>query len=380
MENIVHEISELLSTLTFLPSIALQLAFLGAILLVLFFALALIIASFSNLKSLAKKLLLTIKSLATLERVDEENVEFLNAELGKLPEIVADGWGRFMEQRLGYPSDYMKEKSVLDENTYSSKNTVAKTFFRIFGFLAVALVATLSTLLLADDAANIGLADFIKDFKVVGGIVGSVAIPVLFYIIFSAILHSVSRKQKKRLQMVYKSFLDTLDEKVVIFASQEEEFVSDNLEQMALDIESIIAQRMDEKEIAEVMTAPAIDELETNILDDIVEEEIVEEVIEQDEQEIVVAEPSVELVEDKQKPEAEEVAVSPVPEEERQSYLAVLISIVEKAINDPEVKREELEEIAELIYNSKSAFVAQEDIAILDECLSKLADIFFKNE
>lgn len=248
MENVIEKVSELLSKLTFLPTSALQLAFVGIILLIVLFALAVAISCFSNIKGLSKKILGVIANLATLDTVDEDNVEMLNVELQKLPEAVGDGWGRFMEQRLGYPSDYMKENSVLDENTYSTKSTIGKIFFRIFGFLAVALIVTLSTLVLADDAANLGLNDFLKDFKVVGGIVGAIALPLFFYIALETILIVIYRKQRRRLQLLYKSFMDTLDEKVVIFASEEEEFVSDNLEKIAQNIEEMIAQRMDNNE------------------------------------------------------------------------------------------------------------------------------------
>lgn len=380
MENIIHEVSGLLNTLTFLPSTALRLAFLGTILLVVFFALALVIGNFSNIKKLTKKLLAAIRGLASFERVDEDNVEILNAELIKLPEAVQDGWGRFMEQRIGYPSDYMKEKSVLDENTYSTKNTVAKIFFRIFGFLAVAFMATLATFALAEDAANVGLKDFTNDFKVVGGIIGAVAFPILFYIIFDVIISAISKRQRSRLQLVNKSFLDTLDEKVVIYASEEEEFRSDNLEQITQDIEDIIAQRMDNNEAIEVVTTPEVVEFEKN--------EIVEEVASEEPlQEIVAEEPIeepivIEQVEDivKEMETEEVVATSPISKEERENYLVVLISIVENAIADPAVKMSELEEIAELIYSSLDAFVDKEDIEILEECLRKLSDVFFGNQ
>lgn len=356
MENIVQKVSELLSSLTFIPNTALRLAFVGIILLVVLFALALVFGLFSNIKGLIKKLLAVICNLAKIERVDEENVEELNLEFSRLPESVGDGWSHFMEQRIGYPSDYMKEKSVLDENTYSTKNNLGKLFFKIFGFLAVALIATLATLVLADDAQNIGLQDFIKDFKVVGGIVGAVALPILFYIIFDVILGVVFRKQRKRLQFVYKSFLDTLDDKVVIFACEEEEFSSENLEQIAQNIEDLIAKRIDNKENTEVISSPKLEEFEK--LDNMPEIEIEEEIPKIVEEEAVAD-------------------FAPISKEEQQNYLAVLISIVDSAINDASVKISDLEEIAEVIYTSMPSFENKEDQEILEECLRKLSDVFY---
>lgn len=367
MENIIQKVTDLLSGLDFIPTTGLKLAFVGVVLIVLFFAIALILAIFSNIKGLSKKLLSAVGSLSGVERVDEQNVENLNSELKKLPEAVSDGWSRFMEQRLGYPSDYMKEKSVLDENTYTTKNTLGKIFFRVFGFLVFALVAVLATLVLADDAANLGLKDFFDNFKVVGGIVASVVLPIFFFIVFDIILNVVYRKQRKRLQLVYKSFLDSLDAKVVIYAAPEEPFISDNLEQITKDIDEIIAQRA-EGEPVEVVTAPEIEELEK-----LSELEAIEETEEDSEEE--------EEAEEEETQEAEEETVAaapaPMPEEEQKSYLAVLITIVENAINDPEVKTSELEEIAELIYGSLDVFDAKVDRDVLEECLRKLADVFY---
>lgn len=351
MENIIKAVSDMLSKLSFIPTVALQLASVGVVLLVLVFAIAAIISCFSKIKGLTKKILDVTVNLAKLERVDEENVEVLNVELDKLPEAVKDGWGRFMEQRIGYPSDYMKEKSVLDENMYTSKGTAGNIFFRIFGFLMVAVVAFLAVIVCAEDAASLGLKDFIDNFKVVGGIVGSVVVPILFFIIFDIIIIAIYRRQRKRLLYVYKSFQDNLDEKVVIYASEEEEFTSENLDEITKNIEEIIAQRMDKKEIIEVITAPKIDELETNIKTDIIEDAL--------------------------EVEEEVVAATLKTIEERENYLATLISIVESAIADPEVKTEDLEQIAELIFNSTSSFESIEDKSILDQCLQKLADVFY---
>jgi hypothetical protein len=207
--------------------------------------------------------------------------------------------------------------------------------------------------------------------------VGAVAFPILFFIIFDIIICVICSKQRKRLQFVNKSFLDTLDEKVVIYACDEEEFSSDNLEQMTLDIEGIIAKRMDNTDTIEVVTTPAVVEIEKNETD---ETELVDEIEEfeepeQDEQLTLDLGDIVQEID-----EEEVVAAAPITKEERENYLVVLITIVENAIADPAVKMSELEEIAELIYGSLDKFEDQEDIKILEECLSVLADVFFQNQ
>lgn len=350
MENIIQQVSEMLSKLSFIPGTALKLAFVGVVLLVIVFIISALLTLGSKIKGLTKKLLEVVITTVKMDRVDEENVEVFKAELLKLPESVNDGWGRFMEQRVGYPSDYMKEKSVLDENYYTTQNTAGKIVFKVFGALIIALIAVLTVFLCATDASNIGLKDFVDNFKVVGALISSVLLPVLFFIIFDIIIFAIYRKQRNRLQLTYKTFQDTLDEKVVIYASDEEEFTSENLDEITKNIEQIIAQRMDNKEIIEVITAPKLNAMESNV------EQAVE---------IMPVE------------EEEVVATQPISKEEQRNYLVVLISIVENAIADPEVKTEDLEQIAELIYTNLGAFDEPEDKAILDECLHKLSDVFY---
>jgi hypothetical protein len=387
MENIIQQVDGLLSKLTFIPSVALQLAFVGVILLLIIFIVAVLISCGSRIKGLTKKILKVNTVFTKMEQVDEENVYSVNAELVKLPEAVADGWGRFLEQRIGYPSDYMKEKSVLDENTYSNKTTAGKYVFKIFGFLVLSLIAIFTVFLCATDASNVGLKDFFDNFNVVGGLVGSIFFPILYYIIFDIIISEIYKKQRYRLQLVYKTFQDTLDLKVVIYANEEEEFVSDNLEEITKNIEGIIAQRMDDKEMVDVITTPSIYELEKNFedeKDETEEVEIKEEVAAEPEkvtEEIIVPEEKVEESSEDMETMADEVvAVVPLTAEEQERYLEVLTVIVENAINDPETKREDLEEIAVLIYNNVDSFENEQDRKILDDCLQRLADLFYSQD
>ncbi|MFA6866739.1 MAG: hypothetical protein WCR54_04395 [Clostridia bacterium] len=451
MENMANQVSQLLKNLSFLPNTALQLAFAGTVILIILFLFALLLTLGSKMKSLTKKVFLVSKMIASEERIDENNVDILNQQFKSLPEEVNSGWSRFLEQRIGYPSDYMKEKNVLDESAYQANNKVGHTFFRIFGFLAFALVAFFAVICCAEDVTTLGLKDFVDNFTIIGGVISAVVFPILFYIIFNVILGGIYRKQRKHLILVYKSFQDNLDEKVVISASEEEEFVSDNLEDITKNIEEIIASRLNNKDIVEVITTPKVDEaeyvdLEENKVEDYIDptekeldefavtatktpiekisdkESLVEEVVEVNEaqEEIkelpkeeskvqVIEQNKVALIEEKtvapieekivkseekivkieevvpvtqnevvNQPQIEEevaATAEPLSKEEQASYLAVLYDIVDEAIADVKTEREDLEQIAELIFVNLDKFEEPNDKEVLEGCLYKLADL-----
>ena len=58
--------------------------------------------------------------------------------------------------------------------------------------------------------------------------------------------------------------------------------------------------------------------------------------------------------------------------------MSILNVVVDEAIADPNTSKEDLEEIAVLIATAKEeGFREEEDQAILEECLYKLADVYF---
>lgn len=360
MENIANQVTQLLDKLTFLPNTAWRLAFVGTIIIAILFLISLLFTLGSKMKSLTKKLIIANKEIAAEEKIDESNVEFLNDKLKSLPEEVQDGWGKFMEQRTGYPSDYMKEKNVLDDTAYQPKSKAGEMFFRIFGFLVFAATVFFAFICLVDDAANVGLEDFFYDFKLVGGIVFSVVLPILFYIVFEIILGAIYRKQRKHLQLVYKSFQDTIDEKVVIYANEEEEFTSENLEEITHNIEEIIASRLSKEEVVEVITAPKVSENEYVAKKEaVVEKEPEEKAVEPLEEKTPIV----------------PVEEAPLTKEEQASRLSILYDIVDAAIADEDTTVGDLEQIAELIYNNLSKFEEKMDRDVLEGCLYKLSDL-----
>ena len=65
--------------------------------------------------------------------------------------------------------------------------------------------------------------------------------------------------------------------------------------------------------------------------------------------------------------------------EEEKRYLEILLVVVDNAIADDNTSLEDLESIATLILTAKSeGFNDPADQAILDTCLEKIADQYFK--
>lgn len=346
MQEIVNKLMEILGS--FLPEIdvSIKLGVIGAVLVLIVFFIALAIATGSKIDAYRKVLIGSTKWLGGIDRIDEENVEELYRELGKHPEEASKGWSRFMDQRIGYPSDYMPAKDVLGKREFSGKGTAGKVFMIIFGIIVCAVVALVG--FMSDvEATDIMSAILAIEF---------VVIPVAAYIICILLIDIDYNRKIRRLEMAYMSFCEILDEKVMVEDKEEREFVSENLDEINKRVEELIAGRMDDDEVVEVVTAPKVEEVEE-----------VEEVAEEPVEEVVAAE--------------EEIVVTPtlgiedMTEEEKEELLSVLLDIVDRAIEDEECTDDDLCEIAAILYEARisNAYEAKEE-EIMDECLTRIAN------
>ena len=366
MQEFFNTVKETLNG--FLPDVTLdlKLAAFGAILVVVAFFIAWAISSGSKLIQLRKRILSAIKQLNQVEKIDEGNVELVYAELKNLPEGVSKGWGNFMAQRNDYPSNFISKSECLGEKAYSGQNTAGKVFFAVVSAIVWAIVAVAAAFLCQD-------ADFaVEAFKdtLVASILCAVLIPVAVFVILWFVLVAVYSGQRKRAEMNFASFLDLLDEKVVIAPVEEEPYETDDLADVAKQVDELTDGRMEDED-EEVITAP-----------EPVEEEAVEEPEEEPEQEPVEEEPVEEPAEEEPEKEYEAPEIYiPQTKEEEERYLAILNVVVDEAIADPNTTKEDLEEIAVLIATAKQeGFREEEDQAILEECLYKLADVYFTEE
>lgn len=372
MDNFTTSVNDFLGKIEFIPNNELKIAVIGVIVTAVIFVLAILISSFSRINGLRKKLISVTKKIAATERVDEENVESVYAELKRLPEAVEKGWGRFLEEKNGYPSDYMPAHDVLDSREYSGKNTFGKAFFCVLSVVWWVIASVMIIGACKGDLAAVGIEDFTSEFSLVASIITTVLLPVAVFVFFYFILGYVYGKQRKRLELCYASFQDILDARVVIAQKPEEPYAGDELEDIKAKVDELMAGRMEDgAEDAEVFTVPESDVLaEPEVLP---EEEEPEEEAEEEEP----AEEEV-LPEEEAAAEAEEEVYVPMTKEEEARYLSVLLIVVDKALADPETTDEDLEEIAVLIETAKiNGFQEEEDQKILEECLIKLAERYY---
>lgn len=353
----------------------LLLAIFGIALVAILFALSLIFKGQSALKSLAKKLDSATAFLQASEEITEENVEAFNNKLKTMPESIIRGWGFFLEQKVGYPSDYITSRDVLSDQKLNTKNRAGRTFFRIMSALVIVLTIWCEYIIgKGASLASIGLADFTSDFVLVASIIAVFCAPLLVYVILSAVLSVLYNKQYLKLENSFASFQNALDAKVIIYAEEEDEFVSENIGEINAEIEEIISDKLENKEIIEIVTAPKAEQEE---IAEVIGEEPAAEVEE------LVAEPVDESTAQEEEPVAIVLEDTPEAAEEREQRLSALIEIIDTAVyRDPKVTREDIEELALILSEElRSPYRDDEDRAVIEDSMFKLAarhEIFLK--
>ncbi len=358
----------------------LMLAIFGMALVVVLFALSLIFKGQSALKVFTKKLDSVTAFLQASDEITEENVEPFNAKLQTMPESVIRGWGFFLEQKVGYPSDYITSRDVLSDQKLNTKNRAGRTFFRIAS--AIVIISTIWCEYVIGKGASlatVGLSDFTADFTLVASIIAALCAPLLIYIILSAVLGVLYNKQYLKLESAFASFQNALDAKVIIYTEEEDEFITENIGEINAEIEEIISDKLDNKEIIEIVTAPKAEP-----------EEIIESVEPPAPEEIEIAEePIAESV--PEEVAQEEAAVEEVAQEEemtialeedtleaaqeREQRLAALITFIDTVVyEDPNITKEEVEQLALILHEEmQSPYRDSEDRAIIENSMYKLA-------
>lgn len=438
MNSIIESVKNVLAKLTFLPNDELKLAIIGAVATIVFFLVALAISGGSKMNALRKKIQKFIVKVAGMAEINETNVEAVYRDMTALPKPVQKGWGNFLNQRDGYPSDYITSRDGLAGKDYEGKHTGGKVVFVVLSVILWFVLAFLTVAVCKDDLASFGIADITSNFVMVGSILLTVLLPVVFFVIFYFLLRNVYDKQRTRLEMFFASMQDILDERTMIACAEENEYDGTSMEAISEQVEELTDGRM-EDDVIEVLELP--DGIEEELPEEI-EEEVSEEVTdeeEEDESEVVEEEVPVddgigEIVypdeeEDETVEEPEETTeVEPVPveeptateepieeehtveeeptateevvpeeepaveapvevepviltREEEETYLQVLPEVVSRAIEDPATTKDELEEIAVIIDNALTYnFKDPKEQEILINCLQLLADKFYEDE
>ncbi len=401
MNKIITSVKDVLSQITFLPNDELKLAIIGGIVTIVIFLVALLISSGSKINELRRRIIKFISKAANFPKIDETNVDKVYAEMEALPESVAKGWGRFLDERVGYPSDYVTARDCIGGHEYSGKNTAGKVVYSIFGVIVWAVTVILTAGVCAEDLSASGFADLFKNFAGAASILSAVLVPVAVFVIFYFVLQRVYSKQRKRLEMSFASLQDLLDEKVFVPERERAPYENESLEDIAKKVDELLDGRMEDGEPIEVLSLPdgieeelpaepaeePAEESETPPVDDGLGEieypsDEDEEPVEEPETEEQQEEPIEEEAEMPEPEQAEEVQPEPEPiiltQEEAARYLSILPAVVDQAIADPETTNDDLEELAEMIENARANnFEDPADQAILIECLQKIADKYY---
>lgn len=393
MSTIITSVKDVLSKITFLPNDELKLAIIGGIATIVIFLVALLISSGSKMNALRRRIIKFITTIAKIGRIDESNADKVYDEMKKLPEQVGKGWGRFLDERVGYPSDYIVARDCIGSREYSGKNTAGKVLFSIFGVIVWAATAILTAGVCADDLSAKGFSDFVGDFAGVASILSAILVPVAVFVIFYFVLQHVYTKQRKRLEMSFASLQDLLDEKVFVEEREQAPYETETIEELSARVDALIAGRMEDEEPIEVLALP--DGIEEELPEEPEEEPKAPAVddglgdIEYPEEDEALPEEETPVEEtapeEEPIPEApEQIEETPEPEpiiltkEEEERYLSILPVVVDKAIEDPDTTNDDLEELAEMIENARiNNFDDPKDQAILIDCLQRIADKYY---
>ncbi len=347
------------------------LALLGVIAVVVFFAVGALVSIKSKTKADTLVFRATTAYINESGEIGAEQVEELNYYLKDLPEPVSRGWGNFLEQKVSYPSDYISEEEVFSSKRHASNYRFGKTLYAVLAAVGALIIIFLASVV---SARHNTMGSFDKGVAVtlVFQILSVIIAPLIIYIVLYAALAAIYRAQVKQCVAAYREFASALDGAVTIFreTKSDEEFLKENVEVINEEIEKIIASKIQQNEIIDLVTTPRIGEEEaaSAVVEEIpeIEEEPVEAVEEDTPEEL---------------PAPEETAdEEQMTKEEEQSQLIALVSIVDNAIADVRgTTKEDLEELALLIFNAKqSGFEDPKDQEVLDECLHKLSDLYYR--
>lgn len=364
MEKIIESIQSVLGKIDFLSlggtlSPAVYILALGAILVIITFFIALAIKSGSKANKFRKQLDDTVAYLNANGTVDAENVEGLNARIQAMPVSVVRGWGAFLEQQTGYPSDYVSEQDALGARKGNPNFKGGKGFYKVVSSIVILACILLSAVGCYDVVEGIDVAS-VEGIKgivlLVLPVLGTLVVPWIVYVIFGAFLNLAGKNEYKKVQQSFRKFQDALDTNVIIFRETQDEFISENIEEINSAIEDILASKLGDSEILEIVTTPKVDE---------------ELVIEEEE---AVIEPV--KVEEEVAAVVDEAPAT--PEEQRALHLLELVNLTIRVAEDPALDEQTLTEFAEYLdAEVSSGAYSQEEEEIFLDCLAVCSGVYF---
>lgn len=342
----------------------------GSVILLVLFFIALGIRAASKGNKFRKHLEDTAAFVNAGDTVDENNVEELNARIQSplMARAVPKGWGAFLDQQTGYPSDYISENEVFGDRKNNPDYKGGKGFFAFVGAVVILLCALLAAIGCIDTVRNIDVASGAGAAAVMEFIlpvIGAIAVPLIVYVILLGILNILANSLLKSTTAAFRSFQDALDTKVIIFRETQDEFITENIEEINAAIEDIIASKLGDSEILEIVTTPEIDES------------------------LAVPEEPTPVVEEPAPAPAPEPAPAPAPVEEaaaaeepaqtKEQLLLQLVYIADAASKDPDITAEQLIELAQYLEEARAnGDYNDEENEIFDACMIILSGTYFE--
>ncbi len=353
---------------------AIYIIILGILGIFVSFLIAIIVKNSGKAKKFKKQLDDATAYAEATGTIDEENVAGLNQKIQQMPESVSRGWGNFLEQQTGYPSDYITKGEVF-ENKNGNPNYLSG--WGVLNFFAIL------TILLCWAVSALGHADILLDYPahlektavVLGYILpvfGALLLPLFAYLIFYFIFAGCQKKTLKKLESSFSAFQDALDNNVIIFREANDEFIEENIEEINAAIEDILANKLGQNDILEIVTTPEIDEdliiEETQEVPLVDEEPWVEEEPIKDED--WLSEPAEETTEEEA---VEEVKEETAEERERRlgERLVQLVFLADQASKDPNITAEEMSELRAFLAATKDSgdYPSDAEQEIFESCL-----------
>lgn len=333
------------------------------------FLIALIAASTGKIRKFKQNLDDTTAFVNANGIVDEENVGGVYDRIKTMPRSVNEGWGNFMEQQAGKPSDYISEKEVLgkaiENPAYSSGKKPFKIVSSIIILVGILISAICSVDVLYNIPSDLNIAVAFSKFAL--PVLGTMALPLIFYVILNALLAGVNKAKFSKLSVSFIAFQDALDSNVIIFKQEQDDFITENIEEINAAIEDILANKLTDSEILEIVTTPKIDPSY------VVEETVLSEIVLNED-----SKPQKETVkEDAPSPSPEKSAVS--EEINKGERLVQLVFIADKASRDPNIKAEQIEEFVVYLESVKNGgeYPDADEQSVFDDCLTMLSGSYF---
>ena len=338
----------------------------GSIVLLVLFFIALGIRSASKGNKFRKHLEDTAAFVNAGDTIDENNVADLNARIQSplMARAVAKGWGAFLDQQTGYPSDYISENEVFGDRKNNPDYKGGKGFFAFFGAVIVLLCALLAAIGCIDTVRGIDVstgAGVAAVMEFILPVIGAIAVPLIVYVILLGILGILSNSLLKSTTAAFRSFQDALDTKVIIFRETQDEFITENIEEINAAIEDIIASKLGDSEILEIVTTPEIDE------------------------ELAVPEEPAPVAEEPAPAPApapapvEEAAAAEEPAQTKEQLLLQLVYIADAASKDPDITADQLIELAEYLEQARAnGDYNDEENEIFDACMIILSGTYYE--